>query len=388
VTSFDLVRANLRRNRLRSALTAGAVGLATLLVCMLLTMPAGLDALLASAAGNTRLSVVNRAGLVYSMPLSLTRRVRALPGVADAIGEVWFGGTYEEEGQVTFPSFAIEADRVGGVYPDYAFAPGVLADFRRYRDGALVGPATLERYGWKVGDRVTLRSSVWNASLDLRIVGEIPRKNNPVLWVQREYLDQALQAQGRPGLGIVGIIWVRADSPRDVQAVQDEIDDLTRRSDSPTTTQTEKDFFASFLGSLQGLLSVILAVTALVALCIVFIAANTASLSIRERAGEIALLKALGFGRTRLFALLLGETLALSALAGIAGVGLAYALSEALQATAGRVPQLGPLGGFVVSGAVIAQGLALALAVGLLAGLVPAWGAARRPVAEALREVF
>ncbi len=388
MTTLHLVRANLRRNRLRSALTAGAVALATLLVCLLLTMPAGLDALLARATSNVRLSVVNRAGLVYSMPYAFARRIRALPGVADAMAVVWFGGAYEEAGHVTFPSFAVEADRVGGTYPDYRFPPEVLSDFRRYRDGALVGRATMERYGWRPGQRITLQSSVWNVSLDLRIVGEIPRDGNPLVWIQREYLDQALQAAGRGDLGIAGLIWVRAESAASTQAVMDAIDELTRRSDSPTTQQTEKSFFASFLGSLQGLLSVILAVTALVALCIVFIAANTASLSIRERAGEIALMKALGFGRRRLFALLLAETMLLASGAGLLGVGLAVAFSWLLRVTAGRIPSLGPLGGFIVTEGVVAQGLVLGLLVGLLAGVIPAWGAARKPVAATLRETF
>jgi putative ABC transport system permease protein len=131
-----------------------------------------------------------------------------------------------------------------------------------------------------------------------------------------------------------------------------------------------------------------MAVTVLVSLCIVFIAGNTASLSIRERAGEIALLKAMGFARRRLLALLLAETVLLSSLAGAAGVGLALALTHVLHVTAGRVPQLGALGGFVVTGGVIARGLALALGVGLVAGVAPAWGAARRSVAETLRESF
>ena len=157
---------------------------------------------------------------------------------------------------------------------------------------------------------------MWNVDLDLRIVGEIPQARSPLVWIHREYLDQALQARLGFGLGSVGLVWVRAEGADDVQPVMRAIDALTRRSDSPTTAQTEKSFFASFLGSLQGFLSVLLAVTGLVALCIVFIAANTASLSIRERAGEIALLKALGFGRRRLFALLLTETLLLATSSG------------------------------------------------------------------------
>lgn len=383
----DLVRANLGRNRLRSGLTATAIALATLLVCLLLTMPAGIDAFLERAASNTRISVVNRAGLVYSLPISLARRIRALPGVADAMALVWFGGAFEEEGRITFPSFAVEADHVGGTYPDYEIPPDVLADFRRYRDGMLVGPATLERYGWSPGDRVTLRSDLWNVELDLRVVGEIPQERSPVVWIQREYLVQALEAQGRE-LGITGLVWARARTAGDVQSVMEAVDEITRHSDHPTTTQTEKSFFASFLGSLESFLAILMAVTGLVALCIVFIAANTASLSIRERAGEIALLKALGFGRRRLFVLLLAETVLLAGLSGAAGVGLAVGITEGLRATAGRVPELGVLGGFAVTPPVIAQGLFLAFAVGVLAGSIPAWGAARRPVAETLRGVF
>jgi len=388
VTTFDVVRANLLRNRLRSALTAGAITLATLLVCLLLTMPAGLDALLSEASSNVRISVVNRAGLVYSMPFSFARRIRSLPHVADAMAVVWYGGAFEEEGRISFPSFAVEAGHVGGTYPDYAIPAERLAEFQRYRDGALIGAATLERYDWRPGDRITLRSNVWNVSVELRVVGAIPQPGNPVVWFHREYLDQALQAAGRGGLGTTGLIWVRAEEAGAVASVMEAIDTLTRRTDSPTTQQTEKSFFASFMGSLQGLLSVVLAVTALVALCIVFIAANSASLSIRERAAEVALLKALGFGRMRIFSLLLAETTLLATSAGLVGVGGAVGLAALLRATAGRVPTLGPLGGFVVTEAVLIQGLALALGVGLLAGLVPAWGAARRSVAATLRETF
>jgi putative ABC transport system permease protein len=131
-----------------------------------------------------------------------------------------------------------------------------------------------------------------------------------------------------------------------------------------------------------------MAVTALVTLCIVFIAANTASLSIRERSREIALLKALGFGRVRIFALLLGESLLLCNIAGGIGVALAWGLSAAMRDWAGSSPALGPLASFSVTPSVIVFGLAMAFGVGLVSGIAPAWGAARRRVAAALREAF
>lgn len=384
---LGLVLANLLRSPLRSALTSSAIALAVLLVVILLTMPAGLDAFLSRIASNTRISVVNKAGLVYSMPYSFARKIRALPGVDDAMAQVWFGGAFEEAGRVTFPNFAVEADHVERVYADWNISPQGLADFRRYRDGAIVGRETMTKYGWKVGDRITLRSTVWPADLDVRIVAEIPNERSPILWLNREYLEQTLEAQGRK-LGVAGIVWVKVRDPKEVNSVMLRIEELTRNSEAETSTQTEKSFFSSFFGSLEGFVTILMTVTVLVSLCIVFIAGNTASMAVRERAGEIAVLKAIGFPRGAIFGMLIAETVALSALAGAVGVGLAIVLTGLLQKAAAGSQQLGPLGGFIVTNGVVVQGLLLSLGIGVIAGFLPAWAASRRPVAEALREIF
>lgn len=384
----NLVYANLMRNKLRTVLTFGAVSLAVMLVVFLLTMPAGLDALLNSIASNTRVSVHNKAGIVYSLPYAYVRKVRLVGGVAAAVGTTWFGGAYEEDGRVTFPNFAVEAEHVGAVYPDYGIAPQHLDDFRRYRDGALVGRQTMKRYGWKIGDRITLKSTVWAVNLDLRIVGEIPLERSPVVWIQRDYLDEALVAQRGHGLGIVHVIWVRLEDPNRVEEVMRTIDDLFRNSEAETASETEKSFFGNFFASLKGFITVVLLVTVLVAACVVVIAANTASMSIRERGREIAVLKALGFPRRVVFATLLAESALLCTSAGIVGVALAYVFTHGLRSFAAVIPSLGPLGSFLVTPGVAAQGLLLAVVVGVFSGLVPAWGAARKPVAEAFHELF
>lgn len=385
---LGLIIANLGRNKLRSALTGGAITLAVALACLLLTMPAGLDAILERAASNTRISVHHKAGFVYPMPHSFIRKVRQVDGVADAVAMTWFGGAFEEAGRVTFPNFAVEVDHIGAVYPDYPIAPEQLADFRRYRDGAIVGGQTMRKYGWKIGDRVTLRSTVWPVTLDFRIVGEIANERAPHFWMNREYLDQALKAQGRRGLVIDGMIWVRAGDPNRVNAIMRDIDGMSRNSDAETACETEKSFFANFFGSLKGFVTIILIVTALVALCIVFIAANTASMGVRERAGEIAVLKAIGFGRRVIFGTLLAEAVALSSGAGLLGVLVAMGLTHALRAFAGWSDTLGPLGSFFVTAPVIVQGIFLSLFVGMLAGVVPSFGAARKSVVQTLHEVF
>jgi len=383
-----LVLANLGRNKLRTVLTGGAIMLAVVLVCLLLTMPAGLDALLDALASNTRISVHNKAGIVYPMPHAFTRKVRQLDGVAAAVSTTWFGGAYEEAGRVTFPNFAVEVEHIRAVYPDYPIAPEQLADFERYRDAALVGRQTMQKYRWRIGERITLRSTVWPVDLDFRIVGEIADEHAPYLWFNREYLDQALRATGRPGLGITGMIWARASDPNRVNAIMREIDDMSRNSEAETACETEKSFFSNFFGSLQGLVTIILIVTGLVTLCIVFIAANTASMAVRERSGELAVLKAIGFGRRVIFGMLLAETAVLSVVAGVTGVLVAVGLTRALRVFAGWSPALGPLGNFLVTPTVIVDGLFVSLVVGMLAGVVPSAGAARKSVVQALHEVF
>ena len=383
-----LILANLGRNKLRSAFTGGAIALAVLLVCLLMTMPAGLDQILNDIASNTRISVHNKAGLVYSMPYSFTRKVRQVDGVVAAAAMTWFGGAYEDAGKVTFPNFAVEAEHVGEVYPDYGIAPEQLVDFQRYRDGAIVGRKVMQQYRWKIGDRITLKSTVWPVDLDFRIVGEVPDDNAPFFWFNRVYLDEALKAAGRGGLGIAGIIWVRVDDPERVNGVMREVDEMSRNSEAPTASETEKSFFSNFFGSLKGFVTIILVVTGLVALCIVFIAANTASMAVRERAGEIAVLKAIGFGRRVIFGTLLAEAAILSVVSGALGVLASVGLTGSLRAFAGWSPSLGPLGNFNVTATVIVDGLFLSIFVGILSGIVPAFGAARKPVAESLHEVF
>ena len=378
----------LARNKLRTALTVGAIGLAVSLVCILLTMPAGMDALLAQAASNTRIVVHNEAGLVYPLPYSYLQKIRSQPGVVSAASWTWFGGVFREEKGVEFPNFAIEPDQVGSFWEDWKIDPQQLEDFRRHRDGALVGRSTLTKNGWKVGDLVTLKGTVYPLDLAFRIVGEIPNDRSPIFLFQREYLDQALRAAGRGGLDILGTVWLRVDDPARVAPLMSQIDELFRNSEAVTASETEKSYFANFFSMLQGFVTVILIVTGLVALCIVFIAANTTSMAVRERIGEIAVLKALGFSRRLIFTTLLSEAVLLSTLGGVLGILGAVGLTQLLRSGSGWNPALGPLGSFIVTQAILVQALFLALFVGMLSGVVPAFGAARRSVAATLREVF
>src|SRR5690606_13091351 len=283
--------------------------------------------------------VLNKAGLVYPLPYAYLQKVRAMDGVVEAASWSWFGGAYRLEKGVEFPNFAVEPEPIGVVWEDWGIAPEQLEAFRRYRDAAIVGRGTLKRQGWKIGDRITLRGTLYPVDLEFQIVGEIPDEAAPHLWFQREYLDQALRAAGRGGLDTLGTIWVRVDDPAQVQPLLARIDAAFRNSEAETISETEKSYFANFFGALEGFVTVILIVTGLVALCIVFIAANTASMAVRERMGEIAVLKALGFSRRLVFATLFAEATLLSTLGGLLGAFGALAITAFLrQGVAGWSP--------------------------------------------------
>jgi putative ABC transport system permease protein len=307
--------------------------------------------------------------------------------VVGAVSWMWFGGTVDLDRGVEFPNFAVDPEQLGVVYQDLGIAPQAPADFERYRDAALVGRSTMLRQGWKVGDRITLRSTVFPVDLDFRIVGEIPMERDPRVWFQREYLEQALLARG-VNFDVTGMIWARIDDADRVEPVMAQIDELFRNSEAETASETEKSFFGNMFGMLRGFVTLILLVTALVALCIVFIAANTASMAVRERVGEIAVLKAIGFRRNVIFGTLLAEAVILSTAAGLVGVAASLGLTGLLKRGSGWSPQLGPLSSFIVTNAILVQGLFLAFFIGIVSGWLPSYGAARRSVVSALREVF
>jgi putative ABC transport system permease protein len=381
---------NLSRNKLRSLLTGAAIALAIALVCFLATMPDGLERMLDSVAANTRIVVHDSAGVAYDwMPYAYVEKIRAMRGVVGVASWTWFGGAYRKEEGVSFPNMAVEPDAVGVVWADWHIDPAVLAEFARRRDGAIVGRGTIERYGWKAGDQVTLQAEGYGQlALTFTIVGEIPIQRAPHFLFQREYLEQAMAAR-KWHLDGTGMIWLRVDDSARVDPLMREIDDTFHNSEAQTASETEKSFFRSQFSALEGLALLITIVSALIAVCIVFIAANTASMTVRERMREIAILKAIGFSRRQIFAMLVGEATLLATLAGALGAGASLGLSRLARiASGGWNQQLGPLSWFIVTQTILVEGLFLAFFVGLVSGIVPSIGAARRGVSETLREVF
>jgi putative ABC transport system permease protein len=382
---LPLVWKNLGRNKLRSLITGIAIAFAVAMVCVLRMMPAGLDAMLNSMSSGTRISVHNEAGLTYALPYAYLNKIRSMPGVVDAITYTWFGGVIDADKGVEFPNFAVDADRLGVVFEDWEIDPAALAEFQRNRNATLVGQMVMDQQGWKIGDEITLRSTIWPVEAQLKIVGVIPRR--PFVWINRNYVEQAMLAQGQ-SWDLAGVVWVRIDDAAKLTPVMALIDDTFRNSVAETESETEKSFFGNMMSNLQGFVTILLIVAGLVTLCVLFIAANTASMSVRERVGELAIMKALGFRWRTLFWTLVLEAALLSSVAGAVGVALSVGLSGLLRAISSTSPSMGPLTAFIVTNAVLVQGLFMAFFIGIVSGALPSFGASRRPVAQTLREVF
>lgn len=389
-----LVWRNLFRHPLRTLFTTLSIALSIFLVCAVLSLPSALNAILEKAVSNTRISVHHEAGLTYLLPASYVNKVRSVPGVVSVNHYTWFGGLYDEPKNM-FPNFAVDPDTVGEMWDDCHLAPAVLHRFKAIRNAALVGEQTMRKFAWKVGQDVTLKGTAFPVNLTFEIVGELPATCNPVvMWFHHKYLEESLQPRpGWPfsGFPFVGMVWVKADRPENVERIMRDIDVLFHNSEAETAAETEKSFVSNFMSSYQSFIKVILGVGFMVVAAVVLIAANTQSMGVRERIPEIAILKSLGFRRGPIMAVLLTESMLQAGVGGVLGAFGAFALFRALAAagkSGGLGPLLGPLGTFYMAPSVVMQGLTTALVVGFVAGIVPAWSGARLNVIDALRRLF
>jgi putative ABC transport system permease protein len=168
-----LVLRNLMRHPLRTLFTTLSIALSIFLVCAVLTLPTALDAIFERSASNVRLTIHHKAGLTYWLPYAFVQRVRGIPGVAGINHYSWFGGVYDEPKNM-FPNFGVDPETIAEVWPDYGIDPVALERFKRVRNGALVGADTFQKFGWHIGQEVTLRGTIFPVDLTFQILGVIP----------------------------------------------------------------------------------------------------------------------------------------------------------------------------------------------------------------------
>jgi putative ABC transport system permease protein len=380
VKFLPLILANFRRKKIRTTLTLGSFAVALFLFGLLVTIHgafyAGVD-----VAGADRLVVINRTSIIQPLPISYRDRLARIPGISGVTYANWFGGIYQDEKNF-FVQFAVDTDQYRTMFPEFVLSDAEWSAFLKDREGAIVGAGTAKRFGWKVGDRIPIRGTIFPGTweFDIRGIyhGKRPSDDETQFWFQRAYLEE----RGPQWIkGLVGWYTVRISNPDQAASIIAKIDAEFRNSSHETRTDTEKGFAASFAKQMGNIELLILIIGGVVFFTLLLVTGNTMAISVRERIGELAVLKTVGFTDGAVLGLVLFESLFVAAVGGGAGLAAAKLLTLAGDPTGGLLPI------FFLPGGWVAGGFVLTLAVGLVAGLLPAVAAMRLKVVDALRRV-
>jgi len=361
-----------------------AVAIAILAFGLLRTV---IDAWYAGVEASSAARLVTRSAisLIVPLPLSYAPRIRQVDGVAKVSWGNWFGGIYQDEKNF-FPSFAVEPHGYLDLYPEMVLTAEELAAFRRERTACIVGRKTAARFGWKLGQTITLRGTIYPGEWPMTIRGIFRGRDktadeSPLLF-HWEYLNEGMKRTWPGTTDSVGWYLVGVKDPDRAAQVSAAIDAMFKNSVAETLTETEKAFNLGFISMTEAIITVIRLVSLAVIAIIMVVAANTMAMTARERMREYATLKALGFDGFRIGALVWGESLTLTAVGGAAGMLLTF---PAARYFASQLGQFFPV--FNVSTTTLLLDAAAIVAVGIAASLVPTWRAATVKVVEGFRHL-
>lgn len=374
-----LILANLFRKKIRTILTAGSFA-AALFLFGILAVVRGAFHQGVEVAGADRLVVVNKVSIIQPLPLSYRDRLLRIPGVTQATFANWFGGVYQDERNF-FPQFAVDRDSYRQIFPEFVIPDDQWQAFLTDREGCIVGESLAERFKWKLGDRIPIRGTIFPGTWEFNIRGiyrgKRPHDDTTQFWFRWDYLEERKPYQK----GLVGWYTVRIANPDDAVRVVKAIDEEFENSPWETKTDTEKAFAASWVKQMGNIEFLILTIGSVVFFTLLLVTGNTMAIAVRERVRELAVLKAVGFSDGFVLVLVMVETMVVAAVAG--GVGLALAKLFTLRGD----PTRGLLPIFYLPPDTILLGFVLAIAVGLMAGILPALSAMRLRVVDALRRV-
>ena len=380
---LPLVWAGLKRKKLRTVLTLLSIFVAFMLFAFLGALKEAFNGGV-SMAGLDRLIVRHKVSLIQTLPESYKARIQGVAGVAAVADQTWFGGIYQDPKNF-FPTMPVDPEPFLAMYPDYYVVKDAEKQaWLKTRTGAIVGRATADRFKWKIGDRIPLQSPIWGQpagqtqwEFDLVGIYDGAKKgaDTTSFFFRYDYFEEARQENK----GQVGWFTVRiADSDKAAE-IAATIDAEFANSPYETKTEPEGAFAQGFAQQIGDIASIVMAVVGAVFFTILLVAGNTMAQSVRERTSELGVLKALGFTNFMTLVLVLVESCLIAILGGLAGLGAAWGILSA------GIPLPAQLPMFFVPTISLIQGVGLAIALGLVAGILPAWQAKRLKISEALR---
>jgi len=376
--------ANLTRRKLRLIFTLLSIILAFLMFGMLDALRTSMQQTV-NLTGADRLITLSKVSIIDSFPISHYEKTRATAGVKSVVHLNWFGGVYKD-GTMQIPVFPINVEEFFNVYPEVKITPEEFAAWKADRQGIVIGRVLADRYGWKKGDRLPLKSSIFRKqnnsdTWEFNIIGIYTVENsagwdNQSAMFHYDYYNESLMF----GKGEIGWMTVKVDDPNQAEVVAKRIDAQFANSSDETKTGTEKAFTKQFMEQMGNIGKILVSVVFAVFFTMLLVTANTMAQSVRERTNEIGVLKTLGFSSGSVLRLVIGEALFLTVLGGLIGFGLAYLGVGALAPT---MKQYFPIFEIDISSFVTA--IVLMVSLGVITGLWPAVSAMRLKIVDALR---
>jgi len=383
---LHLIWSNLKRKKLRTLLTLLSILVAFILFGLLSSIKQALTGGV-TIAGQNRLVVRHKVSIIQLLPVSYKQRMERIPGVSLATHQTWFGGVFQREPKVFFMQNPVVPEEFLDMHPELVLPEDQKKAWFQTRTGAIVGRATATRLGWKVGDKVPIFSPIWrkadgSQTWDFDIVGiyDVKEKtgDNMSMFFHYDYFDEA-----RAGAkGQVGWYTIRVTDPSQATEVAKRVDKEFENSDQETKTEPEGAFAQSWAKQVGNIALITAAILGAVFFTILLVAGNTISQAVRERTGELGVLKAIGFTNGQVLGLVMAESCLIAVLGGVLGLALACLIVPVLgKALSGMLPL------FFFPIRDVFMGLGLCLALGVLTGIFPALSAMRLRVADALRRM-
>ncbi|MFZ2991125.1 ABC transporter permease [Ideonella sp.] len=381
---FKLLLRNAFRHRLRTALTIVGLVVAVSAFGLLRTLIgawyAGVE-----ASSSTRLVTRSAVSLTFSLPISYAQRMKAVDGVDSVSWANWFGGIYQSERNF-FPQFAVEPASYLKLYPEYVLSEAEKLAFLKDRQGAIVGRKLADKFGWKVGDQIPIRGTIYPGTwtFNLRGIWDGAQKNTDEsqMLFHYAYINEFIRKRAPARADNTGAFILGINSPQDAALIAQRVDAEFKNSLAETLTETEAAFQLSFVSMSEAILVAIEAVSFIIIVIIMAVMANTMTMTARERLAEYATLKALGFSPGFVVKLLFGESLLICLIGGLLGIALTI---PAVRAVGGALGSFLPV--FEISPLTLSMQLGAALIVGLIAAAWPAWKMSHIDIVQGLRNV-
>ncbi len=381
---LKMIFRNALRHRLRTALTVLGIVVAIVAFGLLRTV---VDAWYAGAeaASKSRLVSRNAISLVFPLPLAYAGKIRQIDGVKAVSHANWFGGVYITEKNF-FPQFAVHAPTYFDLYPEFVLLPEQLRDFQRDRKAAIVGRRLADTYGFKVGDSVSLRGTIFPGNWEFVVRGIYDGADNKTdvsqFFFQWDYLNEVARKVAPRRVNSVGVYVIGLSAADRAAEVAANVDATFKNSLAETLTETEQAFQLGFVSMTEAIVVAIRSVSYLIIFIMMVVMANTMAMTVRERMSEYATLKALGFGGGHLATLIFGEAFVIAGLGAVCGVVLTYPIADRFGKATGTL-----FPAFRVHDETVWLQLACAALIAVVAALLPCWRATRVRIVDGLRNI-